>query len=320
MLGESASRTEQLNGAHLCRLAIQQLGVAVRVFISWSGSASRELALALRAWLPKVLQSVDPFVSAKDIDKGANWTTVLEQELAKTDFGIVCVTPENLRSPWLHYEAGAIAKSVEARVCPVLLGLKTEDLNAPLNQLQVTHVTEAEVGELAHALNKASEVALSPASVDEAVKVWFPQLRDAISKIEVGEIPPSDPEVPKEPEKPRTTEQDLLEEVLYRVRKLERAIPRTLESPIRGRSSRAPDDTVRRMLSDIFVGAGEIAMKRLRDGAWEVRLESISKPDNHSEIAALAAVAHRSGNPIHITDGDVTFMVDESGKVTEVPF
>lgn len=72
----------------------------MKVFISWSGTASREVAEALRWWLPKVIQGTNPFVSAKDIDKGANWTSVLSTELADTDFGITFVSrPRTWRLP-----------------------------------------------------------------------------------------------------------------------------------------------------------------------------------------------------------------------------
>ena len=98
----------------------------MKVFISWSGGTSRAVAEVLHWWLPRVIQGVRPFVSAKDIDKGANWTVELARELEDAAFGIICLTPDNLTSPWLHYEAGAITRSVDSRVCPLLYGLKNE--------------------------------------------------------------------------------------------------------------------------------------------------------------------------------------------------
>lgn len=44
--------------------------IALKVFISWSGERSKEMANALREWLPMVLQYVEPFVSDKDISAG----------------------------------------------------------------------------------------------------------------------------------------------------------------------------------------------------------------------------------------------------------
>jgi len=64
----------------------------VKVFISWSGTKSRDVALALREWLPLVMNSVEPFVSAKDIYAGTRWQLEISAQLEATNFGIVCVT------------------------------------------------------------------------------------------------------------------------------------------------------------------------------------------------------------------------------------
>jgi TIR domain len=88
----------------------------MKVFISWLGKQAAQVAISLRDWFPKVIQGITPFVSAKDIDKGANWSHVLSEELNDSAFGVICLTPENLLSPWLNYEAGAIMR-IEASVC-----------------------------------------------------------------------------------------------------------------------------------------------------------------------------------------------------------
>jgi hypothetical protein len=94
----------------------------MKVFISWSGDTSHALALALHDWLPDVLQSVEPWVSSEDIAKGAFWSTELVEALQQAHFGLCCLTPDNVSSPWMAFEAGAmIQRQSRARVSPVLL-------------------------------------------------------------------------------------------------------------------------------------------------------------------------------------------------------
>ncbi len=93
----------------------------MKVFISWSGKRSNALAVALKGWLPLILQYVKPWVSEKDISAGDRWARAIAGELETSNFGILCVTPENLRSEWILFEAGALSKSMlDAKVIPLL--------------------------------------------------------------------------------------------------------------------------------------------------------------------------------------------------------
>ena len=76
----------------------------MKVFISWSGTKSNKIAMIFRQWLPSVIQSLVPYVSSEDIDKGARWSTDIATELEDSTFGILCVTKENLNAPWLCFE------------------------------------------------------------------------------------------------------------------------------------------------------------------------------------------------------------------------
>ena len=77
----------------------------MKVFISWSGNKSHMVVLVFRDWLPSVIQSIEPYVSFEDIDKGARWSTDIANEPEDSTFGIFCVTKENLEAPWLSFEA-----------------------------------------------------------------------------------------------------------------------------------------------------------------------------------------------------------------------
>jgi hypothetical protein len=52
----------------------------MKIFLSWSGEVSHEVAKILDNWLPCMLQGVETFLSS-DISKGDRWTDVLAEEL-----------------------------------------------------------------------------------------------------------------------------------------------------------------------------------------------------------------------------------------------
>ncbi len=92
----------------------------MKVFISWSGEPSHSIAGALHTWLPNIAQHVEPWMSDEEIKSGTRWNDQVAKALDETDFGIVCVTATNQHRPWLMFEAGALAKRLDAgRVVPL---------------------------------------------------------------------------------------------------------------------------------------------------------------------------------------------------------
>lgn len=158
----------------------------MKVFISWSGDTSHEVAIALHKWLPGVIQSITPYVSSKDLDKGTRWSTDISKELQDSSFGILCVTEDNVDAPWLLFEAGALSKSVDkGRVAPFLFGVKRSDIKGPLIQFQSTMFDKEDVGKLIHSLNKTVETtALDETHLTETFEVWWPRLEEQLNEIE----------------------------------------------------------------------------------------------------------------------------------------
>lgn len=161
----------------------------MRVFISWSGSRSRALAHALKDWLPALHIGLEPWVSDHDIPKGGKWSDEIEAALSESQAGIICVTPENVRAPWLNFEAGALAKAVSkaARVCPVLLGIESNDITGPLVQFQATRANNREeLTKLALSLREALVAAGASApepTFRKMIGLTLPELETAISSI-----------------------------------------------------------------------------------------------------------------------------------------
>jgi hypothetical protein len=96
---------------------------APNIFISWSGPRSKHVAKALRKWLRNVIQSARPWMSEKDIKSGSVSVNSIRGGLASAKAGIVCLTAESLKEPWLNFEAGGLLRTPEAetRVCTYLL-------------------------------------------------------------------------------------------------------------------------------------------------------------------------------------------------------
>ena len=184
----------------------------MKIFISWSGKLSQELGNALKEWIPDVLQAVHPYFTPEDIQKGERWSSEIAKELEESMFGIFCVTPENLNSGWMHFEAGAISKSKDdAQVCPILFNLRPTDLTGPLQQFQATVFSEEEMLKLMRAINaKLGDQALTDARLERQFSRWWPELEKQINSILEQQIAPS--------EKPARSNRELLEEILTIVR------------------------------------------------------------------------------------------------------
>lgn len=156
----------------------------MKVFISWSGQRSKDLANALRNWLPMVLQYVEPWVSDKDISAGERWAQAIAGELDASNFGIICITPENIHSEWILFEAGALSKSMQdGKVIPLLFGLELSDLSGPLSQFQAQKMEESGMKEVVKSINKISATKTSETIVDQLLPALWPTLQDSIAAI-----------------------------------------------------------------------------------------------------------------------------------------
>jgi hypothetical protein len=188
----------------------------MKVFISWSGDRSKEVARALRSWIPKVFQSVDVWMSEKDIGAGAMWLNEIMTGLKDARFGIVCVTPENQNAPWLHFEAGAIAKQADTNyVCPYLFLLNSSQLQrTPLTNFQYKQADEIGTKEIVESINPLIEKPLSQNDLHETFTMWWPRLAEQLNAIPE---PDSEPEIERSPE-------SMLDEVLGLVRQMSRSL------------------------------------------------------------------------------------------------
>ena len=158
----------------------------MKIFISWSGAASHQMAKALKEWLPNVFQAVDAedvFLSSSDVALGAQWFHELARVLDESDFGILCLTPESARAPWLLYEAGAIAKRLaNSRVAPLLIGLREDELTSPLSHFQGALLDHDGAARLLASINdQLGDDKLSERKLSDAFKAWWPQIEPSVA-------------------------------------------------------------------------------------------------------------------------------------------
>jgi hypothetical protein len=192
----------------------------VKAFISWSGEPSRSIARTLDGWLESVVRAVDVWMSDEEIGSGQRWNDAIAKSLSETNFGIVCVTRANQHKPWLIFEAGALAKSVEAaRLVPLCIDLSPAEVTGPLEAFQARELNEAGMRRLVDDLSAASE---NPKELGAVFNAMWPQLEAAVT--EAINAVPTDTE-------PRRSAEDMLEELVERIRRIDRRAEDAGEEP-----------------------------------------------------------------------------------------
>jgi len=186
----------------------------MNVFICWSGQRSKLIAQKLHDWVGNVIQSAKPWMSEHDILAGARWNFELTAKLKDAKVGILCLVPENLQAPWIHFEAGALSKALGdvTFVCPYLVEVSAADIEGPLAQFQAKLADKDGTKALLEMINVAIGSPLTKEALDTAFDVWWPKL-DA----ELKKIPPATGK-----KESHRDQRAILEEVLDLVRGLNR--------------------------------------------------------------------------------------------------
>jgi hypothetical protein len=195
----------------------------MKVFISWSGPRSQAIAQTLHTWLKDVIQTLAPWISVEDIDKGQQWGRSLAEELESTHAGVICLTPENLTAPWLLFEAGALSKLYqEARVCTYLIDMPYADVPpGPFSEFQHTLAIKEDTHRMVRSLNATipgGQGRLTEPQLNRAFEHCWPELQQCLETL---------PE-PQEPIPPPRKTDDMLQEVLEIVRSLVNPVPRSV--------------------------------------------------------------------------------------------
>lgn len=213
----------------------------MKIFISWSGKRSQALANAIRDWLPNVIQAIEPWVSADDIDKGSRWSTDIAIQLEESKIGIICLTPENLEAQWILFEAGALSKTLKKTyVCPYLFEVEPADIKGPLVQFQSTRANKNDTLKLIHTINQALEdEALPKEKLNEAFEVWWPKFEKSLENIPYIETK----------QEPQRSDREILEEILELVREQTRFKKLSFSEIKENINKELPDSFIRNYLT-----------------------------------------------------------------------
>lgn len=152
----------------------------MKVFISWSGDKSKQLAQVLTGWFKEALHSIEPFFSP-DIPKGKKWFETITNELKDSKYGLICLTKDNYRKPWILFEAGVLSTT---EVCPILFDLDNSDLQSnPLSSFQSTKFSKDDFKILFETLNKNSEKPIDDRTLDKVFENNWPRLLERVNEI-----------------------------------------------------------------------------------------------------------------------------------------
>ncbi|WP_197281385.1 toll/interleukin-1 receptor domain-containing protein [Micromonospora sp. NRRL B-16802] len=186
----------------------------MKVFISWSGEPSRSIASELHGWLRVVVQHVRPWMSDVEIESGTRWNDVIAANLESADFGLVCVTRSNQSAPWLMFESGALAKRLDvARLVPLCIDLEPAEVISPLQSFQSRKLDMDGMRRLIHELREMSDNPMPREPVDRLFEAMWPGLEEQVRLAATQHI---------NAEGPRRSPDDMLAELVTRVRNLER--------------------------------------------------------------------------------------------------
>ena len=196
----------------------------MRIFTSWSGDRSKAAALGLKSLLQDLFEeTVQVFVS-DHIAPGEAWAQRLGTELEQSEFGVLCLTRDNWQSPWLLFEAGAIAKKfASSRVVPYLIDeLPPASDRSPVAQFQHVRADREGTFRLVEAINGIRENPKASDRLARSFEKWWPDLEQTLKTVQTSNT--SQPAV--------HSDRELLETILQRIDGLSRIESRIDLPPI----------------------------------------------------------------------------------------
>ena len=208
----------------------------MKIFISWSGPLSGEVAQLLKRWLKCVLQATDPWVSSDDIERGSQWFNEISNVLENCNTGIICLTKSNITAPWILFEARNLLKGLEtSRVCTFLVDLEPKDIEPPLSQFNHTMPTKESMMKLVTTLNDRlpGDRSLPNETLRSVFDTYWPQFEQELKAILLRAKK-------GQSAAPVRSKTDMMVEILYAVRNMDNRL-KNLEFRILGDDLRSAE-------------------------------------------------------------------------------
>ncbi|MCZ6691821.1 MAG: hypothetical protein O7H41_19720 [Planctomycetota bacterium] len=177
----------------------------LKVFIGWSKEPAGKIAVHLQELIELCVGNV-AISRSHTIPKGAFSGLEISSYLDESLVGVFCLTRNNKRSHWMHWEAGALSAGMKQegdkddpskkRVCPILFGIKNFDLDRPFQDLQTTNFEDPEdMKALIDGLAERHEGGNSQTAVDKHWKSYWTPFQATVTELlkkfeESGDEPP----------------------------------------------------------------------------------------------------------------------------------
>lgn len=285
----------------------------MQVFISWSGQQTVGLGSALKAFLTSTFAGhVETFLSAEDIAPGERFNAVITESLESSALGILLVTKWNQTSPWLLFEAGALAlKAARGSVVPILIGMDRADLLSPLNQFQNARGAErSDFLQVCERIRTSTNMPLD--SFQTLFDAHWPALEAAFRSAAEGD--PAESEGGEEV-RPRSVE-DMVREILLGVTSLSRSSQQF--TPFRGSGDTEDTDVMHRAV--LYADGHKGRVERRPDGVWLITVSAPKVPTDRRlrDLRSLAMKAHVAID-VDFPEGIATFRPDGRATVLGGP-
>jgi len=168
----------------------------MKLFLSWSGPKSRPIAEIMKNWIQFLFPSgVDIWLSTQgnSIKPGSFAVPQIIKGLRQSDYGVFCFTKDNVKSPWMMFEAGAVCKqdsntSEIEGVYTILFEGDIDDLRGtPLEQLQHTLFNKESMYKFFAAVNTISGQALIDEhrlskNAEDSWDIYYPRIATALGE------------------------------------------------------------------------------------------------------------------------------------------